>query len=274
VPTIPELVATCEEAARAGGRTLLEWRRRFRTWEKGPADLVTDADLASQEAIREVVASRFADHEFLGEETPGAAARATFARAEWTWVVDPLDGTTNYVHGLAQYSVSVAVLHRGEAAAGCVFDPVTGECYTAGRGEGSRLGGERIAPSGQTDLSRSLVAVSFPARIDHRSPEIVDFLRVLPHCQAFRRMGSAALNLCYVASGALDAYWSTSTKMWDIAAGALLVEESGGAIGGIGGGRLDLARASFIAAATSELARRIQDLLADETGGASSRFGE
>jgi myo-inositol-1(or 4)-monophosphatase len=268
---MPDLITTCEAAARAGGRVLLNWRKRFTVREKGPADLVTEADLASQEAIRQLVTADFPEHAFLGEESPAevreaalgdSSANGTSPNApEWTWVVDPLDGTTNYVHGLAQYAVSVAVLHRGVPEAGCVFDPVANECFTAVRGQGALLNGEPIAASGQTDLAQSLVAVSFPARIDQQSREVQDFLAILPHCQAFRRMGSAALNLCYVAAGSLDAYWATSTKIWDIAAGALIVAEAGGVITALDGTPLDVKSGKFIAAATRPLVDRLVGLL-------------
>jgi myo-inositol-1(or 4)-monophosphatase len=273
---MPDLITTCEAAARAGGRVLLDWRKRFTVREKGPADLVTEADLASQEAIRQLVNAAFPEHAFLGEESPAEVRQAALDDTtpnntspnapssntpQWTWVVDPLDGTTNYVHGLAQYAVSVAVLHRGVPEAGCVFDPVANECFTAVRGQGAFLNGEPIAASGQTDLAQSLVAVSFPARIDRQSREIQDFLAMLPHCQAFRRMGSAALNLCYVAAGSLDAYWATSTKIWDIAAGALIVAEAGGTITALDGAPLDVKTGKFIAAATRPLVDRLVELL-------------
>ncbi len=267
---MPELVTTCEEAARAGGAVLLDWRKRFTVREKGPADLVTEADLASQEAIRRLVIGRFAEHAFLGEESPaeqpiaasGGQSSGRVESAQWTWVVDPLDGTMNYVHGLAQYAVSVAVLRQGRPEAGCVYDPVADECYTAQRGHGAWLNGEPIRASGQTDLGQSLVAVSFPAKVDANSRELSDFLKVLPACQAFRRMGSAALNLCFVAAGSLDAYWATSTKIWDIAAGALIVEEAGGTMTSLSGGPLSLAEAKFVAAGSVPLNRRIVELLA------------
>lgn len=262
---MPELIEVCELAARAGGSVLLDWRKRFTVREKGPADLVTEADLASQEAIRRIVAETFPEHAFLGEESPAEARRAlgdeNNAAAEWIWVVDPLDGTTNYVHGLAQYAVSIAVLHGGVPEVGCVFDPVSGECFRAVRGRGAWLNGEAIRHSGENDLAQSLVAVSFPARIDASSRELQDFLAVLPHCQAFRRMGSAALNLCYVAAGSLDAYWATSTKIWDIAAGALIVQEAGGAITSLSGGPLDVKSGKFVAAATGALVARLVELL-------------
>lgn len=259
-----KLLSTCEEAARAGGRVLLDWRSRFKVREKGPADLVTEADLASQEAIRELIAARFPQHSFLGEETPGAMDIVRSNAAEWLWVVDPLDGTTNYVHGLPRYAVSIAVLHQGATVAGCVFDPIAQECYTAFRGSGARLNGRSLQPSGETDLAKSLVAVSLGAKIDRESPEIADFFRVVTHCQAFRRMGSAALNLCFVAAGTLDAYWSTSTKIWDIAAGALIVEEAGAVIQSNRGGPLDLRQAHFVAAATRPLADEIIGRLASD----------
>jgi myo-inositol-1(or 4)-monophosphatase len=254
-----EFLTVCERAARAGGAALLDWRGRFDVREKGPADLVTQADVASQEAIRRIVLGAFPSHGFLGEENPSDAD----PDAEYLWIVDPLDGTTNYVHDLPSYAVSVALRHRprGVAApaatgatvsadrllAGVVFDPVANECFTAAAGAGAYLNGRPIRVSAIAALSQALVAASFPARVDRDSPEIVDLLNLLPHCQAFRRMGSAALNLCYLAAGRLDAYWSTSTKVWDIAAGVLIVREAGGIVAAPGGGPLDLDRAQFAA---------------------------
>jgi myo-inositol-1(or 4)-monophosphatase len=249
---------------------LLDWRKRFSVREKGPADLVTDADLASQEAIRRSIAAQFPTHRFVGEETPEAldliakmvAGTATDPQADdWTWVVDPLDGTTNYVHGLAQYAVSVALLHGAEIVAGCVYDPIAEECFTAEKGQGARRNGEPVGVSRTTALDQALVAVSFGAKVESDSPEIDEFLRILPRVQAFRRMGSAALNLCYVAAGRLDAYWSTSTKLWDIAAGELIVRESGGVMTAPDGQPLAPTEASFIAASTAELHRAMVDVL-------------
>jgi myo-inositol-1(or 4)-monophosphatase len=252
-----DFITTCEEAARLGGGILLDWRSRFVVQEKGPADLVTEADLASQEAIRRLVAKRFPQHAFLGEESPEFSA----LDSPHCWIVDPLDGTTNYVHGLPNYAVSVALAQGGRVVAGAVFDPVLGECFTAADGQGAYCNGKRLATSGLAELSRALVAISFPTRINRDSPEIQALLAMLPHCQAFRRMGSSALNLCYLAAGRIDAYWSTSTKVWDVAAGILMVREAGGHVTGPAGGPFDLASGDFMAAATPPLHRAVLDVV-------------
>jgi myo-inositol-1(or 4)-monophosphatase len=163
-------------------------------------------------------------HHFVSEEGSGERR----FDAEYCWIVDPLDGTTNYVHQVPHYCVSVALAHHGRVVAGAVFDPTSGDCYTAELGGGSRLNGRPIRTSGVSDLSQALVAASFSAYIEFPSREIDQFVQSLVTCQAVRRTGSAALNLCYVASGRFDAFWALSTSAWDIAAGVLLVEEAGG----------------------------------------------
>jgi len=182
---------TCEAAARAGGEQLRAWRGRFETREKGVCDLVTDADIASQNAIRDVIASRFPDHAFVGEEQ---AAEATSPRADqFAWIVDPLDGTTNYVHGYPNYAVSVAIARGQEILAGVIYDPLRDECFSAAAGRGARCNGELIRVSTTATLADSLVGVSLPARVERRSPDLVDFVEIVQICQAVRRSGSAPL---------------------------------------------------------------------------------
>ena len=252
-----EFVTTCEAAARAGGKVLLDWMGRFKVREKGPADLVTEADEASQEAIARILMSTYPDHGFLGEE----GATPTNEAAEYCWIVDPLDGTTNYVHGAPQFSVSVALTRQGEVICGTVFDPLAKECFTAASGEGARLNGDLIHVSEIGDLERALVAASLPAQVRRDSPEVEQFLAVLTRCQALRRMGSAALNFCWIASGRLDAYWATSTKAWDIAAGVLIVREAGGVVTAPDGGPLALLSGQFAAAATESLHKELVRLI-------------
>src|SRR4051794_30891283 len=208
-----EWLETCEAAARAGGRELLAWRGRFKTREKGAADLVTDADVASQKAIQAVVASKFPDHAFLGEEQ--AAKASSFAADQFAWVVDPLDGTTNYVHGYPNYAVSVALARGSNLLAGVIFDPLHDECYAAGRGQGAWCNGTRLRTTNASHLADALVAVSLPARVPRDSPDLEDFIEVVQVSQAVRRSGSAAINLAQVASGALDAFWATHIHPWD-----------------------------------------------------------
>jgi myo-inositol-1(or 4)-monophosphatase len=249
----------CEDSARAGAEALLAWKGRFKVREKGPADLVTEADLASQEAVRGTILGSFPDHDVLGEEDTGPSIR----KSAYRWIVDPLDGTTNYVHGVPQYAVSVALEHDGQLLVGTVYDPSTDECFTAVRGEGARLNGERFSASDASEISQALVAVSFPAQVERGSRPMVDFENVVVRCRAVRRSGSAALNLAYVACGRYDAYFARETKAWDVAAGALLISEAGGIITGIDGRPFSLERPKFIAAGSTKLHAEIFGLVGD-----------
>jgi myo-inositol-1(or 4)-monophosphatase len=256
-----EFISTCELAAKAGGAVLQEWIGRFAVREKkGPSDLVTEADLASQEAIRNLVLAQFPDHAFVGEEDP------RFDPAEenenYRWIVDPLDGTTNYVHGVPHYAVSVALERNGELLAGCVYDPVLEESYTAGAGEGAFLNGRPIRVSEARALREALVAASFPHQVDPNLHAIREFVAALPACQALRRGGSAALNLAYVAAGRFDAYWATDLHAWDAAAGALLIREAGGVVTNPEGGEFDVWAPRLLVAATAEVHRELRALLA------------
>jgi myo-inositol-1(or 4)-monophosphatase len=246
-----DLLQTCEDAARAGGRELAAWRGRFQTREKGITDYVTDADLASQAAIRRVIAARFPEHDFIGEEQPPDAfpSRAD----QMHWIVDPLDGTTNYIHDFPCYAVSVAVARGRELLAGVVYDPVHDKCYAASAGQGAWCNGAKLTTSGVTQLGEALVAVSLPAGVDRHSPDLLDFIEATQFCQGVRRTGSAALNLANVASGACDAFWASHIHPWDVAAGVLLVREAGGVVTARDGSEFDLWRPDFIAAASLQL---------------------
>jgi len=261
--TIADYQRVCEQAARAGGDVLRDWKGRFAVREKGPADLVTEADLASQEAIREILLGAFPGHGFLAEEGFLADKNARLARQgdDLRWIVDPLDGTTNYVHGVPNYAVSIALERGGAPLVGTVYDPSADECFSAAAGHGATCNGEALRVSDVGRLSHAMVAVSFSAKVDRGDQEIGDFIEVMLKTQATRRMGSSALNLCYVAAGRFDAYWATTTKIWDIAAGALLVREAGGEITSIDGGPFHLERPQFIAAATKALHGELRELL-------------
>ncbi len=259
--------AACERAAQAAGEKLLAWRTSVQAREKGPRDLVTEADLASQRLIRRMLLEAHPDHGFLGEEQQEEAAAGQ--RCEYQWIVDPLDGTTNYVHGLPHYAVSVALEHQGQVLVGTVYDPVVRETFTAVRGQGAYLNGEPLRTSRTTNLGQALVAVSFAASVERDAAEVHQFLEVLPVCRAMRRLGCSSLNLAYLAAGRFDAYWAMSTKAWDIAAGVLLVQEAGGLVTGIDGGPLDVYQGRFAAAATPELHAELLALLkrAEKLGG-------
>jgi myo-inositol-1(or 4)-monophosphatase len=253
---IPEFQKICEEAVHAAGRVLLERQGRVQVREKGPADLVTEADFAAQETVRQIVLSAFPDHCLLGEEGP----RGTDPRAEYRWIVDPLDGTTNYVHGLPFYSVSLALEHNGELLVGAIYDPVSKECFTAAAGQGALLDGRPIHTSGITNLKGAVAAAGLPAIVQRDAPDLLVFLELLPECQALRRLGSAALNMAYLAAGRLDLFWSFSTKIWDIAAGALLLREAGGVISSPDGGAFVLEDAHFLSAANPALQQQLLEV--------------
>ncbi len=247
-----EYLTVCEDAARAGGAVLLEKYGRVDAREKGPADLVTEADLASQEAVCGVVLDAFPEHRVLGEEDPLLGTAANLA-TEFRWLVDPLDGTTNYVHGVPHFAVSVALERAGDLLAATVFSPLQNECYTAAPGAGARLNGEPIHVSDVRQLSNALAAVGFPPGVKDGAADLALFLRTVARCQSIRRTGSAALNLCYVAAGRFDLFGSYSTKIWDVAAGVLIVREAGGVVTAPDGGELRLDTGQFLCAATPEL---------------------
>jgi len=255
-----DYLTTCERAARAGGAVVLDWIDRFDVREKGPADLVTQADLASQETIQEIILDAFPKHSVLGEEDHPDADSA--ARSEYRWIADPLDGTTNYVHRVPHFSVSVALERNGELLVGTVFDPVSQECFTAAAGEGAKLNGQPIRTSEVVNLSDALAAVGFPPQTDRDSPDLAVFLEAVMNCQAIRRTGSSALNLCYLAAGRFDVYWAASTKIWDIAAGVLMVREAGGSVTAPDSGPFVLDTGQFLAAANPTLHARLSEMVA------------
>jgi myo-inositol-1(or 4)-monophosphatase len=264
---MPEYLEVCLEAARRAGQVLLDWRDRFQTREKGRNDLVTEADLAAQEAIRQTVLKAFPGHDFLAEEDAAERVKCGLAaicerQSDFRWIVDPLDGTMNYVHRLPGYAVSIALEIGTELEVGVVYDPLSGEQFVAQRGKGARLNGVPIQPSGCDRLCQALVAVSFSPHVHRESPEVKRFVELLIASQSVRRMGSAALNLCYVAAGRLDAYLATSVSAWDVAAGVLILREAGATIAALNGGPLQLENPELIAAASHPLLNEMVDVVA------------
>jgi myo-inositol-1(or 4)-monophosphatase len=250
-----EALRVAIDAAHAGANELMARCGNAVVREKSPRDLVTDADTASQEAIRTLVGRAFPEFNFIGEED--TAQRNGFAAPQQAdrpcWVVDPLDGTANYVHRLQNFAVSIALIQNGRPVVGVVLDPVYEECFTVVRGQGSRCDEAPIRVSGCDEIEQALIAFSFSANVRRDSPEVAQFTALLERAQAVRRLGSAALNLCYVAAGRLDGYWAPNVKPWDIAAGALLVEEAGGILTGVSGRPFNVWTASCLAAATGSL---------------------
>ena len=220
------LKAGCE-AAHIAGDILRAYQTKFKSREKGPRDLVTDADEAAQMAIERYLKARFPDHAFLGEESTAAVRQAALESGKLLWVVDPLDGTANYVHGLSMFAVSIALVQGDRVLVGVVHDPIANETFTATADGPALNNGTPIQSSNCRELEYAMVAASFPAGVRREDPEVEQFLRVLEDCQSVRRLGSAALNLCYVAQGSLDGYWASSVQAWDIAAGILIAHRAG-----------------------------------------------
>lgn len=203
----------------------------FEVRAKQQNDFVTRVDHAAEEAILEIVRKAYPDHAVLAEES-GAAEGA----AEYQWVIDPLDGTTNFIHGFPQYCVSIAIRHRGALAHGVVYDPNRNELFTASQGRGAFLNDRRIRVSKCLRLSDALIGTGFPfkegARIDLYTSQLKNLML---KTAGMRRAGAAALDLAYVACGRLDAFWELGLSPWDMAAGALLIQEAGGLVGDLQG---------------------------------------
>ncbi len=249
-PRLPEYLSAAVAAARRGAEVLESWRGKFTVREKARADLVTDADTASQLAIREILLGAFPDHRFLGEEdsvgkTPEQVRPA--AGSPPTWVVDPLDGTINYAHDVPMYCVSIGLVVDGEPVVGVVFDPRGQEMYAAAKGHGATLNGRPIRVSDSAAIGSSLIATGFPSNWDAQTRNLEVWKRVSFHARALRRTGSTALNLAYVAAGRFDGYWAYDNYPWDVAGGAVLVAEAGGAVTLIDGRPYDPFRPDMLA---------------------------
>jgi len=221
-------------AAREAGRIQLGSFHDEHTVEfKGETDLVTEVDRACELAIVQILRDAFQDHDFLLEESAGTTRGSTFK-----WIVDPLDGTTNYAHRYPHFCCSIALEQAGETVLGVVLDPYRDEMFSAVRGESALLNGKPIRVSDETELVRCLLTTGFPYDIRTAQENNLDrFAKVILQAQAVRRSGSAALDLCYLASGRLDGYWILRLAPWDVAAGILMVEEAGGTVTDLKGGK-------------------------------------
>jgi len=214
------------EAARLGGHKLEEWGEKFTAREKSPANLVTEADLASQAAIFDSLRQFYPEHRFLGEE----GLLLEEGDSPYRWMIDPLDGTSNYVHRFPYYAVSIGLEKAGEMIVGVVYDPNRDEMFAAAKGQGATLNGSPIQVSTTVDLKHAMCMASLPVKVNRAHPAIQKFVQVLELAQTVQRTGSAALNLCAVACGRIEAFWSTSLQPWDMAAGILIVREAGGTV--------------------------------------------
>lgn len=210
---------------------------------KGHNDYVTQTDVEAEAAIIEVLTEAYPSHSIVAEESGSSGA------SDFKWIIDPIDGTLNFIHGFPSYAISIALQVKGRLEQAVIYDPTRDEMYTASRGAGAQLNGQRIRVSPRTELDSSILGTGFPLRNKNKLPNyLLGFTTLLNKSADIRRTGSAALDLAYVACGRLDGYWEFDLHEWDIAAGALLVQESGGLIGDPEGGETHLQTGNVVAA--------------------------
>lgn len=228
---------------------------------KGDINLVTEMDTRSERAIVETLQQAFPDHGIIAEEETCIRNDSGF-----NWIIDPLDGTTNYAHGYPCFSVSIALEHEGEVIVGVVYDPMRDELFSAEKGQGAFLNGARLHVSSVDTLIKSLLSTGFP--YDRKESEMnnLDFFReLLMASQEVRRDGSAALDLCSVAAGRFDGFWELKLKPWDVAAGTLMVREAGGTVSNLAGNHVDL-NAGEILASNGKIHRQMAAVLQKAAG--------
>ncbi len=226
---------TAIKAARLAGRVIsynAEQLDRLNVTAKGHADFVSEVDHQAEQEIIHAVREAYPEHAIFAEESGKSAGN------EFEWIIDPLDGTTNFLHGIPQYAVSIAMRENGVLKVAVVFDPIKDELFTAAKGEGALLNDRRIRVSGTKDMEFSLLATGFPYK-DMKNLDLWTdcFRSLLPETSGVRRAGSAALDLAWVAAGRYDGFWEFDLNTWDIAAGVLLIQEAGGMVSEVDGGR-------------------------------------
>ena len=221
-------------AARRGGAVLIRQLpklEKLKVEKKGRNDCGSDADRAAEAAVIEVIRNHYPDHAILAEES------GLQGDSDTVWIIDPLDGTTNYLHGFPQFCVSVGVQVKGRVEAAAVYDPMRQEIFAAARGDGATLNDRKIRVSGRKEMEFALIGTGFPFRQGDTAmgPYLEMLGKVVGNTAGVRRPGAAALDLCYVAAGRLDGFWETGLKPWDLAAGSLIIREAGGIVSGLDG---------------------------------------
>ena len=240
------MLNTAIKAARRAGKVIMRHHDRIdrlSVESKGHNDYVSEIDRMAEAEIIDVLRSAYPDHAVLAEESGRTTGN------DYLWIIDPLDGTTNYLHGYPQFAVSIALHYQNKPSQAVVFDPLHNELFTASRGGGAQLNDRRIRVSTTTRLERCLLGTGFPVKsMDHLESWINTFRTLLPLTSGVRRAGSAALDLAHVACGRLDGFWEFGLSPWDMAAGCLLIEEAGGLVSDLGGGNNHLQSGNILAA--------------------------
>ena len=235
------------EASRLAGEAIRHYSNkidRLTIQNKDQNDFVSEVDRQAEQIVVRALQRAYPDHTFLGEEGGRQGANS-----DYEWVIDPLDGTTNFLYGIPHFSVSVALKHEGRLAVGVVYDPLRDETFAAARGDGATLNGRRLRVSERPSLQNALLGTGVPFRSGQNLDLYLQTLKVLvPETAGIRRAGSAALDLAYVAAGRFDGFWEFGLKEWDMAAGALIVQEAGGLLGDMSGGTKHLDTGDIVAA--------------------------
>ncbi len=242
---IPSHLPLAIRAARSAGTLLREGLTRSHDirYKEGVHNLVTEMDTAAEALIIETIRGEYPDHTFLAEESGAAAAVSPFR-----WIIDPLDGTVNYAHGLPIFCVSIALEHEGHVVCGAIYNPMLDEMFTAELGGGAHLNGEKIAVSAQTEFQKSMLVTGFPYDAYKNTMHCIDhFVNFVKEGRPVRRLGSAALDLAYVACGRFEGFWEVKLNPWDVAAGSLILREAGGLITKLDGSAWTIDEPSLLA---------------------------
>jgi myo-inositol-1(or 4)-monophosphatase len=251
------------KAARKAGRSLVKDFREVENLQvssKGPGDFVSKADKEAERIIKEELMSARPTYGWLGEETGGEDGADPTRR----WIVDPLDGTTNFLHGLPHWAVSIGLEHKGEVVAGVIYDPAKDEMFFAEKGQGAWLNESRIRVSGRRVMIEAIFATGIPFGGRSTLPAtLTDLARLMPVCAGVRRWGAAALDLAYVAAGRVDGFWERGLNPWDMAAGLVIVREAGGFVGPVREGR-DIFESGAVIAGNAELFEPLCRILREE----------
>jgi myo-inositol-1(or 4)-monophosphatase len=249
-----------KRAALSAGKIILRYFERLDrivASEKRRNDFVSEADIQAEHEIIKILRKTYPNHSILAEESGLLPA----FEEDFQWIIDPLDGTTNFLHGLPHFAVSIAFRHKYRLEAGVVYDPIRQEMFTAARGEGAQLNEHRIRVRAVTDLGSALLGTGFPMRYPHHVQAYLSmFAGLFGQCAEIRRAGSAALDLAYVAAGRLDGFWEIGLNEWDLAAGVLLVQEAGGLVGDFGGGHDFLKTGNIVAASPKVFKALLQSI--------------
>ena len=265
MPNWVQFLQAGQEAARRAGTMLRQnINEANRVYFKGEVNLVTDCDNLAQKIIFEHLNGLFPEHDFLAEEGLSREKGSPFL-----WIIDPLDGTTNFAHNFPIFSVSIGLKFENEVRVGVVYDPMREEMFSAVKGEGAFLNGKKIKVSSTAELNRSLLATGFPYDIRESRDNIDHFIDFIVTAQAVRRCGSAALDLCYVACGRFDGFWEKKLNPWDVAAGGLMVREAGGLTSDFRG-TVMLATVGDVVASNSLIHRQMLDILKSGLEGGGS----